>query len=247
MKGTERARILSKGKSFEFSEWKPFVQYTNDCFKQDFVSYNNVLLVCKETHLSTVDEPPELLYENPDNKSLVTGVNSPYWTFVMTGSAGAPGKIYIPEYDDKTGKLGWRLSESSEEVSDVKIKLEGPWKSSDGKDSVSLGETNKATGDNSVASGTNSIAGGNNSHAFGNSVKTTNDGESAFGKFNQSIAEETLFSIGNGTDDSNRKNLLEVKLDGSFYYNGVKKDFFTYDEINKLILKIETICWIEFE
>lgn len=232
MKGTERARILSKGKSFEFSEWKPFIQYTNDCFKQDFVSYNNALLVCKESHFSTSDEPPTLLYENPDNQFVITGVDSPYWTYVMSG---APGMIYIPEYNDETGELGWRISTSAEDIDTVKIKLEGPWKASDGEDSVSLGDSNKTFGDHAVASGTNSIANGDNSHAFGNSVRTTNDGEAAFGKFNQSISDQTLFSIGNGSDDSNRKNILEIKFDGSFYYNGLKKDFLTYKEINDLI------------
>ena len=236
MKGTTSARILSKGKSFDFSEWKPFVQYTNDCFKQDFVSYNNALLVCKETHLSTSDAPPTLLYENPDNQFVITGVDSPYWTYVMSG---APGMLYIPEYNDETGELGWRISTSAEDIDTVKIKLEGPWKASDGEDSVSLGDTNKTYGNHSVASGTNSIANGDNSHAFGNSVRTTNNGEAAFGRFNQSIADQTLFSIGNGQDDSNRKNILEIKLDGSFYYDGVKKDFLTFKEINDLIA-IET-------
>ena len=103
MKGTERARILSRGKSFEFSEWKSLTQYTNDCFKQDFVSLNGALLACVVSHTS--EQPPKLLYEDITDPTLATGVDSEYWVLVTAGAKGAmgpkgekgdPGKSYMP-------------------------------------------------------------------------------------------------------------------------------------------------------
>ena len=51
---------------------------------------------------------------------------------------------------------------------------------------------------------------------------TTNPNEVAFGTYNvsntgETESDKTIFSIGNGTDDENRKNLFEVREDGSVY------------------------------
>ena len=81
MKANGIARILSKGKSFEYSKWDSVVQYTNDCFKQDFVSHNNALFACIKSHVSCDDNMPDLLYEN--GKVIVK--NSEYWDLVVTG------------------------------------------------------------------------------------------------------------------------------------------------------------------
>jgi hypothetical protein len=53
-------RELNRGKSFDFSEWRPVTEYTNNDFKQDFVSYKNTLLACKKTHIS--EKEPVLKY-----------------------------------------------------------------------------------------------------------------------------------------------------------------------------------------
>jgi hypothetical protein len=63
---------------------------------------------------------------------------------------------------------------------------------------------------NSHAGGNYSVAGGNNSFAHGDHVNTNNVNEVAFGQYNKSESD-TLFSIGNGTDENNRSNILEVK------------------------------------
>ena len=88
MKPKETARILSKGKSIEYSgEWSDkFVYYSNDCFKQDLVVYKGCLLICKKSHLSTPDTIPVLLFENPENEYIATGVqNSDYWELMIPG------------------------------------------------------------------------------------------------------------------------------------------------------------------
>lgn len=232
MKANQTARILSKGKSFAFSQWKPLVQYTNDCFKQDFVSYNNALLVCVESHFSTQDDPPILLYENPDNPYTVTGVNSDKWEYVMSGS---PGLVYIPEYNDDTGILTWRTSASPEDLKPIRIKMTGPWADSKGESSATLGVQNKTGGDYAIAAGFGAEALGDYSQSFGYKTITNNNNEAAFGRFNKSIEGETIFSIGNGENEDSRNNLIEFKSDGTFYFNGEKKDFLTWDEINSAI------------
>lgn len=69
----------------------------------------------------------------------------------------------------------------------------------------------------------------------GYATETTNFGETAFGILNKSTRDEenfttpevvssstaTLFSVGNGTDHQNRKNIIELKADGTVYINGV--------------------------
>ena len=57
------------------------------------------------------------------------------------------------------------------------------------------------------------IASGDYSHASGFCTKTTNKAEAAFGKFNQSTKDSTLFSIGDGGSDSSRHNIVEVTKD----------------------------------
>ena len=91
MAGQDYARMLSRGKSFEYSTWQEFVKYSNDCFKQDFVSFENALLVCKKTHISNVHNRPELIYEEKDDANLVIGCKSEYWEFVISGIKGEAG------------------------------------------------------------------------------------------------------------------------------------------------------------
>lgn len=85
-------REFNRGKSFEFSEWSPLTKYTNDSFKQDFVSYNGTLLACNDTHVSK--EPPVLKYEN----GYPVGVASDEWIFVFSaGNIGSGGIDIDPE------------------------------------------------------------------------------------------------------------------------------------------------------
>lgn len=59
------------------------------------------------------------------------------------------------------------------------------------------------------------IAIGDNSHAEGLHTIANNDNEHACGKYNLSTPNQTLFSIGNGTSDSDRRNVFEVTQDGN--------------------------------
>lgn len=72
-------RELNRGKSFDFSEWRPVTEYTNNDFKQDFVSYKNTLLACKKTHIS--EKEPVLKYID----NVPVGVEGDDWIFVFSG------------------------------------------------------------------------------------------------------------------------------------------------------------------
>ena len=74
-------REFNKGRSFSFHKWAPLTKYSNDDFKQDFVTYNNALLACKMSHESS--EPPKLIY---DHSGMVIGVDSNEWEFVFASS-----------------------------------------------------------------------------------------------------------------------------------------------------------------
>ena len=47
-----------------------------------------------------------------------------------------------------------------------------------------------------------------------NSLQANNDFETAVGKYNQSVVDETIFTVGNGTDENDRKNAFAVTTSG---------------------------------
>ena len=85
-----------------------------------------------------------------------------------------------------------------------------------------------ANGMSSHAEGENTTASGNFSHAEGESTIAKNRSEHASGQYNVSSsasttfgdAGNTLFSVGNGISDSNRKNAFEIRQNGDTYLNG---------------------------
>ena len=92
--------------------------------------------------------------------------------------------------------------------------------------SHSEGYGTRASGYASHAEGGSTVAAGNFTHAGGEHTKAANYAEQAIGYYNKSTyvnnngqwkgdSESTLFSVGNGTSESDRKNALEVKQDGT--------------------------------
>ena len=67
----------------------------------------------------------------------------------------------------------------------------------------------------------NNKALGDHSHAEGLSTETNNVAEHACGKYNKSTEGKTIFSIGTGTDNDNRKNAIEVTNDDKVYISGI--------------------------
>lgn len=78
-----------------------------------------------------------------------------------------------------------------------------------------------AFGDYSHTEGFRTHAVGQYSHAEGMYTFTTNNSEHACGKYNVSVQNKTLFSVGIGTTDNNRKNAVEVTTEGYAYILGL--------------------------
>lgn len=91
--------------------------------------------------------------------------------------------------------------------------------------SVAYGNSAVATANYAFAFGDNATAGnynrstGKHAVAIGNNVRAEKDYEFAYGKFNQS-SNDTAFSFGDGTSNSDRHNLMELKTDGTLLLNG---------------------------
>lgn len=74
---------IYRGKSFNFAgDWAPGRHYANDEYSVDFVSHDNKLWICKESHLSNDGSAP-----CPDNS---------FWRLVVEPVNGADGDVYVP-------------------------------------------------------------------------------------------------------------------------------------------------------
>lgn len=140
---------------------------------------------------------------------------------------------------------GWKVSPnppSSEDVVGGEIFNNYVRNSAPGKFSHAEGDGTEASGDNSHAEGSETIASGLNSHAqgkstevsgnnsFGGGTDTSVSGDNTFG-FGEGIAsgysnqfivgrynnnsDNTVFEVGYGTSDADRKNIFSVEKDGT--------------------------------
>ncbi len=114
-----------------------------------------------------------------------------------------------------------------------------------------IGGSNYGNGEYSFAGGSSSEAIGNNSFAFGYGAKAigtysiafgsyfplaNNTAEVAIGKANVSNtgstdADKTLFSVGNGTNSSNRHNAFEIRQNGDIYITKDGQDVKLQDQL----------------
>lgn len=115
---------------------------------------------------------------------------------------------------------------------------------SSGSASVAMGDTCEAIGTSSVAMGYKTKAAGAYTSTFGENTQATNEGEVAMGKYNKSTtstdtSEQTLFSFGIGTSDTNRANALEIKKNGDVYIGDkMLSDFATTTDLDGKVDKI---------
>lgn len=89
------------------------------------------------------------------------------------------------------------------------------------------GTNTQAIGESSHAEGNSTIANGNASHAEGYHTNTSNEYEHACGKYNYSDSSsdydsyKTIYSVGIGTSDDDRKNAFEISKTGNVYVKGI--------------------------
>lgn len=100
-------------------------------------------------------------------------------------------------------------------------------------------------GDCSHVENRGNIAIGDNSHVEGLHTITNNDNEHACGKYNLSTPNQTLFSIGNGTSDTDRRNAFEVTQDGNIiggsFSSGVSVQTINTADTAPVVTKSESI------
>lgn len=93
------------------------------------------------------------------------------------------------------------------------------------------GNDTVAAGENSHAEGLKSTASGENSHAEGLGTIANNKSEHAQGEYNKSAQAQTgatgtaanaysIFSVGIGTSDTDRRNAIEIHKNGDIFING---------------------------
>jgi hypothetical protein len=82
-------------------------------------------------------------------------------------------------------------------------------------ESTEATDINGATGAISFAVGKNTHASGNISSAFGEGTLAANNHETVVGKYNDESDPSSIFTVGIGGSDYDKKNGLQVRLDGS--------------------------------
>lgn len=88
-----------------------------------------------------------------------------------------------------------------------------------GVNSHAGGYQSKATGKRAFAHGYQCQAQSENGVALNCATITSNDSETAVGRFNKSTLGKTLFAVGGGSSTTNRRNIFEVQKDGNILIN----------------------------
>ena len=128
-----------------------------------------------------------------------------------------------------------KFFQDGKEISSISLSSLSPIKGGDGKNStVVIGDTQNANGEYSFAEGQNTVANNRSEHAMGE-FNESHHLNNTFGS-----SGNTLFSIGNGTSDTNRKNALEVMQNGDIYIyikdaNGVEQRICLNDLLTSLL------------
>lgn len=94
-----------------------------------------------------------------------------------------------------------------------------------GDAAIAMGDACESSATSAVAMGYQTKASGASAVTLGKFTKATGTGEVAMGEYNQSItsddaSQQTAFSFGIGTSDTNRVNAFEIKKNGDVYFGG---------------------------
>lgn len=115
------------------------------------------------------------------------------------------------------------------------------------KGSYSVSMRGIAAGTASFVANSQNYAGGTHSAAFGEKNIVQNSHEFAIGRFNKTTTstdetEATMFSIGNGTSPTDRKNIFEIKKNGLINYKTTNGDDSTLQtDIDSINTKIDSL------
>ena len=118
-------------------------------------------------------------------------------------------------HDTKATGANSHAEGTSSEASNGSAHAEGYQCKASGDCSHAEGYQCKASGHEAHAGGLNCSAAGHASFAHGDNTIADNPASAAFGKFNKSTTGKTLFAVGAGTSDNNRRNVFEIQKDGN--------------------------------
>lgn len=144
------------------------------------------------------------------------------------------------QQNEVTTRLGVAIGYKNKATNTDSIAI-GYQNTSSGSASVAMGDTCEASGTSSTAMGYKTKATGAYSSTFGENTQATNEGEVAMGLYNKSTtstdaSEQTLFSFGIGTSDTDRANALEIKKNGDVYIGDkMLSDFVTSQYVDEAI------------
>ena len=159
-------------------------------------------------------------------------------TFASGEAAHAEGNLTTAS-GDNTHSEGLKSS-----ATNTNDHAEGNSTEASGGASHAEGYKSKSKGTASHAEGWNTEASGQASHAEGLFTKTLNQGEHASGRYNfsramASVRGGTIFSVGNGTSESGRFNIMELTFaDALFLYGLGGYDGKTIDESTESVQDI---------
>lgn len=137
------------------------------------------------------------------------------------------------ELSDKFGDIIYSIANSDSDTVDLLLEYdiyiykEGAW--------ILLSDHNlQAEGNHSTKFNTAlNEANGSFSSAFGKGTKATNEAEVAIGEYNK-FEEDAIFSIGNGSDDTNRSNAFVVLKDGTIINKDIENKVDKITDSNKI-------------
>lgn len=140
------------------------------------------------------------------------------------------------QQNEVTTRLGVTIGYQNKATNTNSIAI-GYKNTSGGSGSVALGDSCESNGTSSTAMGYKTKAMSAYSSTFGENTQATNSGEVAMGSYNKSTtstnaSEQTAFSFGIGTSDTNRANALEIKKNGDVYIGDrLASEFITVEDV----------------
>lgn len=158
----------------------------------------------------------------------------------------ATGKAsYTEGYETKASGNYSHAEGSITSASGSNAHAEGTVTLASGDYSHAEGGATTASGSNAHAEGSNTTAGGNYSHAQNNHTVAGYANQTAMGSFNDNKSTN-LLEVGNGTDDDNRSNAMEVTADGDLLIKNGGVSLYGLDE-NKEVLGAKNLLPLTLE
>ena len=138
--------------------------------------------------------------------------------------AFSEGSVSIGQMNEASGAWSWAI---------------GNMTKTNGKASFACGDFTSAKDNFSFSEGTSTTANTEASHAAGSYTNTKNRSEFSIGEYNNSVSASTtfgdsgntLFSVGNGTSNSERHNAFEIRQNGDIYITKNGQDVKLQDQL----------------